>query len=141
MAHCPNLLKMSGKILVSYVWRELHPKRKDLTHYSAAHKVYLRIDFFLIQKKYLGLIEDWGIVVSDVLDHSAVYLKVNLRGGQNTLWTLKMGILNHNSIKDKIRSEIQNHLEDNDKGDTGPVILWDALKAVLRGNLLLSQVA
>lgn len=35
----------------SYVWRELHPKRKDLTHYSAAHKVYLRIDFFLIQKK------------------------------------------------------------------------------------------
>lgn len=69
-----------------------------------------------------------------MLDHSAVYLKVNLRGGQNTLWTLKMGILNHNSIKDKIRSEIQNHLEDNDKGDTGPVILWDALKAVLRGN-------
>lgn len=86
-------------ISFSYVWRELHPKRKDLTHYSATHKVYLRIDFFLIQKENLGLIEDCGIGVTDVLDHSAVYLKVNLRSGQNTIWTLKMGILNHNSIK------------------------------------------
>lgn len=68
------------------MWRELHPKQKDFIHYSATHKVYSRIDFFLIQKENLDLIEDCSIGVSDVSDHIAVYLKVNLRGRKKTLY-------------------------------------------------------
>lgn len=75
--------------------------------------------------------------MSDVSDHSAVYLKVNLRGRQkNTIWRLNLGILNHNSIKDRIKTEIQNYLGDNDKGDTSPEILWDTLKAFLRVKII-----
>lgn len=62
-------------ICFSNVWRELHSKQKDFTHHSVTQKVYSRIEFFLIQKKNLALIEDCSTGVSDASDYS--YLKTS----------------------------------------------------------------
>lgn len=47
-----------------------------------------------------------------------------------------MGILNNKANVEQIREEIKRYIEENDNGDVDPVILWDAMKAVIRGKLI-----
>lgn len=47
-----------------------------------------------------------------------------------------MGILNNKVNVDQIREEIKRYIEENDNGDVDPVILWDAMKAVICGKLI-----
>lgn len=53
-----------------------------------------------------------------------------------TTWRLNVSILNNPQFKEKIKKELKTYLEDNDNGNVNPVILWDAAKAVLRGNII-----
>lgn len=39
-------------------------------------------------------------------------------------------------VKYEIKQDIKVYIEDNDKGDVSPEILWDACKAVLRGKFI-----
>lgn len=119
------------------VWRDLHPLEKDYSHYSATHSVYSRIDYFFMQKEDRDRVKKCEIGVTDVSDHSALYLTICLQvRRRDTLWRLNIGILNNEAIINQIQTEIENYLQDNDNGETDPIMLWDALKAVLRGKLI-----
>ena len=119
------------------VWRDLHPLEKDYSHYSATHSVHSRIDYFFMQNEDRDRIKECHIGVADVSDHNAlhvtVYLKCRVR---STVWRMNVGILNNDSITGQIKKEIEDYLKDNDNGGTDPNILWDALKAVMRGKLI-----
>lgn len=39
-------------------------------------------------------------------------------------------------MKEQIKKDIAEHLEQNDNGEVPPPILWDACKAVLRGKII-----
>lgn len=119
------------------VWRDLHPLRRDYSHYSRTHSVYSRLDYFYSQKENRGLIQGCQIGVADVSDHSAVYMWICLSDRKrNTLWRLNAGLLNNNQVVEQIKKDIESYLTDNDNGETDPAILWDALKAVIRGKLI-----
>lgn len=119
------------------VWRDLHPLRRDFSHYSESHSVYSRIDYFFMQTENRDMIQDCWIGVADVSDHSAIYLKIHLNCRQkDTVWRLNVGILNNKSVVEQIRADIRTYLKENDNGETDPAILWDALKAVIRGKLI-----
>ena len=69
--------------------------------------------------------------------HSAIYLKVHLKcRRKDTTWRLNVGILNNKSVVEQIRADIRTYLEENNNGETDPAILWDALKAVIRGKFI-----
>lgn len=73
----------------------------------------------------------------DVSDHSAIYLKIHLNlRRKDTIWRLNVGILNNKSVVEQIKAEIRTYLEENNNGETDPAILWDALKAVIRGKVI-----
>lgn len=55
---------------------------------------------------------------------------------RDTLWRLNVGILNNKLVVEQIKDEIQKYLEENNNDNTDPAILWDALKAVIRGKLI-----
>lgn len=95
------------------------------------------IFFFFMQKENRDLIQDCWIGVADVSDHSAIYLKIHLNcRRKDTLWRLNVGILNNKSVVEQIRADIRTYLEENNNGETDSAILWDALKAVIRGKLI-----
>lgn len=50
-----------------------------------------------------------------------------------------MGILNNKLVVEQIRADIWTYLEEKRNGKTDPAILWDDLKAVMRGNLILKN--
>lgn len=123
------------------VWRELHPLQKDFSHYSMTHSVHSRIDYFFMQRANRDTIQDCWIGVADMSDYSAIYLKLQLECRQkDTLWRLNVGLLNNNSVVKQIKTEIRTYLEENDDGETNPAMLWDALKAVIRGKLIASNL-
>lgn len=69
-------------------------------------------------------------------DHNPLYLSLDLNNTiKSTLWKLNSNILNDKHIKEKLKFEIDLYLEYNDNGEVSPVILWDALKAVLQGKI------
>ena len=47
-----------------------------------------------------------------------------------------MGLLNNEQRKDKINFEIQKYITENDNEMVEPTMVWDALKAVMRGRLI-----
>ena len=48
-------------------------------------------------------------------------------------------LLNNQWINGQIKMEIQQYMETNDNNNTKPQLLWDAVKAVLRGKYIAIQ--
>ena len=119
------------------IWRDFFPNRRDYTYYSAPHSLYTRIDYFITFGKDKDKIHTCGIGTIDLSDHAPIYLSVDfdLRPKNNT-WKLNSSLLNDSSFKARIKSEISLFLEFNDTGEVSPPMLWDTLKAVLRGQII-----
>uniref|UniRef100_A0A671TVT9 Reverse transcriptase domain-containing protein n=1 Tax=Sparus aurata TaxID=8175 RepID=A0A671TVT9_SPAAU len=119
------------------IWRDLHPNQRDFTHYSSPHSLYTRIDYFLTFGKDKDKINTCEIGTIDLSDHAPMYLSVdlNLQPKLNN-WKLNSSLLNDPHFKEQMKREIHFYMEMNDKGDVSPPILWDALKAVLRGKII-----
>ena len=54
-------------------------------------------------------------------------------------WRLNKTLLNNKAITEEIKEEIKKYLEKNDDENTTKENLWDAAKAVLRGNFIATQ--
>ena len=119
------------------VWRYAHPFERNYTHYSAPHLTYSRIDYFFMQKGDCFRMKECRIGVIDVSDHSALYLTIQLdRRKRNTVWRMNVGMLNNKTFVEQIKLEIKEYLDFNDNGEVDPSILWDSLKAVIRGKMI-----
>lgn len=124
------------------IWRELHSSKRDYTHYSPPNNSYARIDYFFMNKNDLNRVKKCEIQQADVSDHCAVLLTVNLKVQEkNTLWRLNVGMLNNKLCVEELKKDIITYQNENDNGEVTPVILWDALKAVIRGKLVAKTAA
>ena len=89
------------------IWRELHPSVKQYTFFSHPHAVYSRIYSFFMSTERHRIVE-CNIGVSDVSDHSGVYLSLNLDAQpRNTLWMLNTTLLNDHQCEEFIKKEIK----------------------------------
>ena len=73
----------------------------------------------------------------DLSDHAPVMvtIQINSQVG-NTLWRLNSSILNNMPFKTQIKKEIEQFLKENINGEVASEIVWDTLKAVLRGKII-----
>ena len=119
------------------VWRDRHPLQRDYTYFSGAHSSYSRIDYFVMNTFESYRVEKFEIGVMSVSDHSPISVTIHLNERKHsTIWRMNVGILNNKTVAEQIRTEIKKYVEENDNGEVDPDILWDALKAVLRGKLI-----
>ena len=119
------------------VWRELHPNGREYTHYSCPHKVYSRLDYFFMFGPDRFKVEKCCITTIDLSDHSPVSMSLRLgRKKRTTLWRFNSYILNNPATLEKIKKDIKEYLEQNTSEEISPAILWDTLKAVMRGKLI-----
>lgn len=98
------------------LWRVKNPISRNYMHYSPSYKVYSRIDYFFILNENIHRIEKCEI--------------------RFTLWRLNTNLLNNTIIKNNLKYVIKRYLDENDNEEVGPIILWDALKAVIRGKII-----
>ena len=128
---------MMSELGIIDVWRELHPLERDYTHYSDPHQMYSRIDLYLMNKGEIHRVKECKIGVTDLSDHSAVYLTIHLNNRKkNTVWRLNVGVLNNTSVVEETKVDINKYKEENNNGEVEPTIVWDAMKAVIRGRFI-----
>ena len=119
------------------VWRSLHTRDREFTHYSATHKVHSRLDIFLMNTIDRHRVHECTIGTADVSDHSIIYLNICLNSKpRNTLWRLNIGILNNKSTVEEIKKESGECINDNKDDQVNPTIVWESVKAVMRGELI-----
>lgn len=119
------------------VWREMYPTSRDYTHYSSPHALYSRIDYFFVFNWDLHRVNQCDIGPIALSDHSPIYINVCLdRKPKATLWRLNPSILNRPETCEGLKVDIRTYLEQNDNSEVTPTILWDAMKAVMRGKII-----
>ena len=121
------------------IYRTFHPKTTKFTFFSSAHGTFSRIDHILGHKSSLGKFQKIEIIPNIISDHSAIRLNVNYRRKtikNSNIWRLNNTLLNNQQITEEIKKEIKICREMNENENTTTQILWDTVKAVLRGRFI-----
>ena len=136
--HIARFVKLSLEEMgLEDMWRKLHPTEIDFTHWSAVYKTHSRIDYMFVNKEDSYRVKECEIGGADISDHNPMLVKIDLNNRKRqTVWRLNMGLLNSEQQKEQVRKDLQTYMEENDNEEVNPTILWDAMKAVMRGKLI-----
>lgn len=139
----------AGVLLKSYidnmnlvdVWRVSNTAGREFSFHSKVRNVYSRIDFFLVDGKLVPLTYNakyHNIIISD---HSPV--SFTFRPSENIpaqrSWKFNPQLISEAKFCEYIEQHIKLFLETNDNKDTSSTLLWDTLKAYLRGCIISYQ--
>lgn len=124
------------------IWRLLHPTGRDFSFFSPVHKSYSRIDYFLIDAGLISTVTACTYHNILISDHAPVSLdlKFGLDRGDYS-WRLNASLLNNPDFCSFISEQISTFLNNNDKGDVNDSVLWESMKAVLRGQIISYEAA
>ncbi|KAJ1181229.1 hypothetical protein NDU88_006439 [Pleurodeles waltl] len=120
------------------VWRRAHPTLRDYSFYPAATKTYARLDFFLASQELLSRVMETTIEPRALTDHVPITVVVTLHQRQvgASGWRFRDSLLQTGATVESIRRAITDYLSFNDDGNTCMGTLWEALKAVVRGEVM-----
>lgn len=123
---------------LSDIWRFLNPQKREYSFFSNVHHSYSRIDYFVLDN---ALISDvcycayQSIIISDhaplVLD-----LKFSNLPSLRRSWRLNTSLLADDDFVGFISDQISFFLSVNISPDVSNIIVWDALKAYIRGQII-----
>ena len=122
------------------IFRTFHPNAEENTFFSSAHGTLSM--WFLGHKSNLSKFKKIEIISSIFSDHNTMRLDINYKKKtiRNTnTWRLSNTFLNKQKVTGEIKREIKKFLETNDNENMTTQNLWDAAKAVLRGNFIAIQ--
>lgn len=120
------------------IWRILNPSGRDYTFFSSVHKLYSRIDFFLISKTLIP--SAIGCVIGNIVisDHASVCLNLLPKSEMrhSCRWRLNSSLLQVPTTTEWLRAQLNYYVEDNWSSVSSVGVAWEALKAVLRGRII-----
>ena len=125
------------------IYRAFHPKEAKYTFFSSLHGIFSKIDHMIGHKASLNKFKKIEIISSIFSDHKGLKLETNPKGKNSKhskSWRLNSMLLNNEWVKNEIREEIKNFLEENETELTAIQNLWETAKAALRGKFIAIQV-
>ena len=117
-------------------------KKSEYTFFSSGHGTFSRIDHILGHKANLNKFKSIEIISSIFSDHNGMKLEINHRKRNEkkpTTWRLNNILLKNEWVNEEIKKEIKQYLETNNNEGTTTQNLWDAAKALLRGQFIAIQ--
>ena len=120
------------------IYRTFYPKTKGYNFFSAPHVTFYKINHIFGHKTGLNRYKITEIVPCILSDHHGLrpIFNDNINNGKPTFtWKLNNILLNDTLVKEGIKKEIKDFLEFNENEATTYPILWDTMKAFLRGKL------
>ena len=142
----PGIMSKSASLIQSFlsnyaisdVWRCFHPNGREYSFFSHTHHTFSRIDYFFIDDRLLQFsrsCEYQSIVISD---HAPVVLSMALPGLPRTerYWRFNSTLLSDNDFVNLMKDQIDFFFRTNTSPETSSLVVWDALKAYLRGQII-----
>ncbi|KAM7402819.1 hypothetical protein PAMP_018030 [Pampus punctatissimus] len=128
-------LQTSG---IADVWRFRNPTAKGYSFFSPVHKSFSRIDYFFIDKKLLPNITDCEYQPIVISDHGPLTMTLCIPGvtPSHRPWRLNPLLLSDDNFVTFIRSEIEFFLAQNQTPGVSYSLIWESLKAYLRGQVI-----
>ena len=120
------------------IWRKINPKEKDYSFYSNRHKTYSRIDFFLLSKNIQDRVENIEYKARILSDHSPLLMTIAVpdKVSSHYRWRFNSTLLSRQDFCDFIEKQIQFFVDTNSHSVDDKFVLWDAMKAYLRGQII-----
>ena len=119
-------------------WRFLFPQNKSFSFFSPVHHSYSRIDYFFIDQTLLPYVKkaEYSTIIES--DHAPVLLDLEfpLYKLECPPWKFDKHLLSDNAFCELISQKIDDFIESNKKDNISPSLLWETLKAVIRGEII-----
>lgn len=120
-------------------WRSLNPTGRAYSFFSPVHGTYSRIDYIFLDSKLIPLIKDITYHPILVSDHGPVSVDLDLATLANARrrnWRFDPTLLKEDFFLKKFEEHILTYIQENDNGEVNDMILWEGLKAVIRGQVI-----
>lgn len=116
-------------------WKILHPQVIDYAFYSAVHKSYSRIDFFLIPQASLPNVVNTHIDTMAFSSHALISIIIELSSPRRPpgTWSLDTSLLKDPIVKADKEHEIAIFFQTNHGLVLNPFVLWEPHKSYVRG--------
>ena len=123
---------------LSDTWRLHNLAAKEYSYFSAFHRTFSRIDFFLSSN---SIVSDITNTISHLIlisDHAPVTLDLNDKQFHRprTRWYFHTSLLKDPDFDSFLKREWASFMEMNDSPDTSPTLIWETAKTVIRGRII-----
>lgn len=128
-----DLKSWASTVGVEELWRWKHPVVRCFSHISTAHGSSARIDLAFGNNLMLQYVSSIDYLAGGLSDHNPLLLTLAVRpGGERGTWRLSPGWLQHEQVAVQLGETTKNYWMSN-VDEVGPPVVWDAFKAVIRG--------
>lgn len=116
----------------------MHPQARDYSFYSGRHNSFTWIDLFLLSAHLTHRALETEYLPRILSDHSPLTLSINMPEKTPNVyrWCLNPTLLLKPDFCKFIREQIELFCDTNCPSSPNSFILWDALKAFLRGQII-----
>lgn len=119
-------------------WGFVNATSRQYSFFSHAHRSFSRIDYFVVDKNIISSLISAQYLPITVSDHSTVTLdlRFDLKPKQYRSWRLDPLLLSKEAFCKVISEEITFFCDTNKNDGTSPSLLWESLKAFIRGKII-----
>ena len=123
---------------ISDAWRFRNPTTKCYSFFSPVHGTFSRIDYFFLDKKLLPLITNCEYQAIVISDHAplSMTLRIPTSYANYRPWRFNSLLLSDTTFVELISTEITSFLERNQTPGMSSSVVWEAMKAFLRGKII-----
>lgn len=116
-------------------WRCLHAGERDYTFFSSPHRVYSRIDLFLVDRNTLAQTTSTTINTITWSDHASITISIKDDSNCNVpnMWRSNTYLMQQLEAKNAINQHLKEFFSVNESSVQDQFILWNSHKAYIRG--------
>lgn len=134
----PFLDSLFSSCNVSDTWRRMYPTSRAYTYYSPLHNIHSRIDYILCSDSLFHCCVSADIGSRTISDHSLISGSFVLHSLQvnGFHWSMPKFLLHDEISRQSLELEIKQYFDLNSKCGVTQETVWDAFKAVVRGQMI-----
>lgn len=123
---------------IADIWRFQNPTSRTYSFFSPVHKTYSRIDYFFVDKNLLPLITECDYHAIVISDHAPLVMILNIPNSHSNYrpWRFNTLLLSDETFVKFVSIQINIFLEFNQTPGMSSSVVWESMKAYLRGQII-----